>query len=54
MNEGKFQAKVDFKVGDTYVDVKASSKKDGYKNNPRKKKKRRHIDGNSLVLCRRI
>ena len=37
MNEGKFQAKVDFKIGDTYVDVKASSKKDGYKNNPRKK-----------------
>ncbi len=35
-NRGKFQAKVDFKVGDVYVDVKSSTKKDGYKNNPKK------------------
>lgn len=36
LNDNKFQAKLDFKVGEYYVDVKASTKKDGYKNNPRK------------------
>lgn len=36
MNEGKFQAKLDFTVNNLKVDVKASTKKDGYKNNPRK------------------
>ena len=36
-NEDKFQAKVDFKVHNHLVDVKSSTKKDGYKNNPNKK-----------------
>ena len=35
-NEGKFQAKVDFNVKGLLVDVKSSTKKDGYKNNPKK------------------
>lgn len=35
-NKGKFQAKTDFKVGSYLVDVKSSTKKDGYKNNPKK------------------
>tara|TARA_R110002012_G_scaffold49804_2_gene128769 strand:- start:32542 stop:33123 length:582 start_codon:yes stop_codon:yes gene_type:complete len=35
-NEGEFQAKMDFKVKGFNVDVKASTKKDGYKNNPKK------------------
>ena len=36
LNDTKFQAKMDFKVGSYSVDVKASTKKDGYKNNPKK------------------
>ena len=36
-NQNQFQAKVDFKVGDYFVDIKSSTKKDGYKNNPKKK-----------------
>ena len=35
-NESKFQAQVDFIVGSLKVDVKSSTKKDGYKNNPKK------------------
>ena len=35
-NENEFQAKMDFKVKGFNVDVKASTKKDGYKNNPKK------------------
>lgn len=35
-NKDKFQAQVDFKVGDLYVDIKSSTKKNGYKNNPKK------------------
>lgn len=35
-NSEKFQAKVDFKVKGLLVDVKSSTKKDGYKNNPKK------------------
>ena len=35
-NTEKFQAKMDFTVKGLKVDVKASTKKDGYKNNPRK------------------
>lgn len=36
MNDEKFQAKLDFTVKNYKVDVKASTKKDGYKNNPSK------------------
>lgn len=36
LNEGKYQAKLDFDVKGLKVDVKASTKKDGYKNNPKK------------------
>lgn len=36
LNDEKFQAKLDFSVKGYKVDVKASTKKDGYKNNPRK------------------
>tara|TARA_R110002153_G_scaffold53726_5_gene149582 strand:- start:6098 stop:6682 length:585 start_codon:yes stop_codon:yes gene_type:complete len=35
-NLSSFQAKMDFIVGTYKVDVKASTKKDGYKNNPKK------------------
>lgn len=35
-NEDKFQAQVDFKVKNLTVDIKSSTKKDGYKNNPKK------------------
>ncbi|AUR84732.1 hypothetical protein NVP1063O_065 [Vibrio phage 1.063.O._10N.261.45.C7] len=35
-NANKFQAKVDFKVGGYTVDIKSSTKKDGYKNNHKK------------------
>lgn len=35
-NDTQFQAKMDFKVKGYNVDVKASTKKDGYKNNPNK------------------
>ena len=35
-NENEFQSKIDFKVGELFVDVKSSTKKDGYKNNPKK------------------
>ena len=35
-NTEKFQAKMDFTVKGLSVDVKASTKKNGYKNNPRK------------------
>lgn len=36
-NKDKFQARIDFKVGAFSVDVKSATKKDGYKNNPRKR-----------------
>lgn len=35
-NKDKFQALIDFKVGDLSVDIKSSTKKDGYKSNPKK------------------
>jgi hypothetical protein len=35
-NIEKFQSKVDFIVGNITVDIKAATKKDAYKNNPRK------------------
>lgn len=35
-NNDVFQNKIDFSIGSVKVDVKASTKKDGYKNNPRK------------------
>lgn len=38
LNENKFQATVDFDVNGYKVDVKCSTKKDGYKNNPNKNK----------------
>jgi hypothetical protein len=34
LNSNKFQTKIDFKIKGLYVDVKASTKKDGYKNTP--------------------
>lgn len=36
LNNDKFQTKIDFKIKGLYVDVKASTKKDGYKNVPNK------------------
>lgn len=35
-NKDKFQASVDFEVRGVSVDIKAATKKDGYKSNPRK------------------
>jgi hypothetical protein len=35
-NESKFQAPMDFSVNGYRVDIKSSTKKDGYKSNPRK------------------
>lgn len=35
-NKDKFQAQIDFKVGELSVDIKSSTKKDCFKNNPKK------------------